>query len=98
MQMHDPTTPSRNSGIPRRNWPRKPRYSRQKQCLKPMHFAAASILMAIFEAAGVGFTNGDQPGVRLATAAIAAQQNPSAGQNQPMPRQRAAAKPPRRPE
>jgi hypothetical protein len=34
-----------------------------------MHFAAASVLMAIFEAAGVEFANGDQPGVRLAKVA-----------------------------
>jgi hypothetical protein len=47
------------------------------------------------EAAGVEFTNGDQPGVRLSKAAHRAPLSQPARQNRRLPRNQSATKPPK---
>ncbi len=53
-------------------------------------------LQRALEAAGIEFTNGDQPGVRLTKAAAARSAEPGSAQSRRVPRKQSAAKPPRR--
>src|SRR5262245_8586334 len=53
-------------------------------------------LQRTLEAAGIEFTNGDQPGVRLTKAAAARSAEPGVAQSRRVAAKVAAAKPPRR--